>query len=188
MIVLLVEQIAPGADEIDIAVARVGYTLLGGLLAVLANLALWPGFEGARVEASMAAAISAHAAYAKAVFTTLLDGKPAPDAARRAAGLASNNLEASLSRALLEPHRGQDSAIERGAVVDAALRRMAGRLSVLALDRPVIMPEDAPLWAEWRAWLSAGLGKKPLERPALPAGPAAEALTRLARQAELMAN
>jgi uncharacterized membrane protein YccC len=188
MIVLLIEQIAPGANELTIAISRVGYTLLGGLLAVLGNLLLWPGFEGARVESSIRAAIAAHAAYANAVFTALLDGLPAPDAARRAAGLASNNLEASLSRALLEPHKHRDPAIERGALVDAALRRMAGRLSVLALDRPDLPPDSRHLWQEWQSWLETGLTAKPGARPKLPDDPAAETLTRLARQVELIAG
>jgi uncharacterized membrane protein YccC len=188
MIVLLVEQIAPGADELRVAALRVAYTLLGGTLAVLANLVLWPGFEGARVEESIRAAIAAHAAYARAVFAALLDGAPAPDAARRAAGLASNNLEASLSRALLEPHRGRDAVIERGAIVDAALRRIAGRLSVLALDRPVLAPEALPVWREFADWLVRNLGAPPAPRPKLPAGPATETLIRLARQVELIAE
>jgi uncharacterized membrane protein YccC len=187
MIVLLVEQIAPGASELEVAALRVAYTLLGGSLAVLGNLLLWPGFEGARLEAVIAAAIAAHGAYARAVFAALLDGGPAPDAARRAAGLASNNLEASLSRALLEPHKGRDKAIERGAIVDAALRRLAGRLSVLALDRPVVTPESRPLWEAWAGWLPASLAGGVAKRPDLPDGPGAETLTRLARQAELIA-
>ena len=186
MIVLLIEQIAPGADEATIAVSRVGYTVLGGLLAVAANLLLWPQFEGARVEAGIRAATRAHAAYAEAVFAALLEGGAAPDAPRRAAGLASNNLEASLSRALLEPHRRRDPMIERGAVVDAALRRFAGRLAVLALDRPVLAPEDLALWRRWQGWIVDGLERRPGARPPPPPGPAAETLTRLARQVELI--
>ncbi len=182
MIVLLVEQIAPGANEMTIALARVGYTLLGGLLAVLANLVLWPGFEGGRVEAGVKTAMAAHAAYAKAVFAAL-DGGPAADSARRAAGLASNNLEATLARALLEPHKARDPAISRGAVVDAALRRIAGSLSLLLVDPPVLGAD----WAEWRDFLLAGLAGTPTPRPKNQAsGPGAETLMRLARQVELL--
>ncbi len=186
MIVLLVEQIAPGANELDIAISRIAYTLLGGGLAILANLVLWPGFEGTRLEASIAGAIAAHAAYAKAVFQALQEGGPAPDAPRRAAGLASNNLEAALSRALLEPHRRRDPVIERGAVVDAALRRMAGRLSVLSLDRPPIPDAERPLWEEWKRWIEDCFCGKLRSRPAMPLGPGAETLGRLARQTELI--
>jgi uncharacterized membrane protein YccC len=188
MVVLLVEQIAPGASEIHVALARIGYTFLGGTLAILGNLLLWPGFESARLETSISAAIAAHAAYAKAVFAALLDGTGPPDAARRAAGLASNNLEASLARALAEPHRRADAIIERGAIVDAALRRMAGRLTVLALDHPIIPPKARPAWRDWQNWLAAGLNAKPPPRPSLPEGPGADALTRLARQVELISG
>ncbi len=188
MVVLLVEQIAPGASELNIAFARIFYTFLGGTLAILGNLLLWPGFEATRIETSIANAISAHATYAKAVFTALLEGTSAPDAARRAAGMASNNLEAALARALAEPHKDGDQAIERGAVVDAALRRMAGRLSLLALDRPVIPPESRPIWRDWQAWLTQSLDTKPMTRPPLPTGPGADALTRLARQVELISG
>jgi uncharacterized membrane protein YccC len=188
MVILLVEQIAPGTNELLLAVERIGYTFLGGTLAVLGNLLLFPGFEATRVETSIGNAIAAHAAYARAVFSALLDGTAAPDAARRAAGMASNNLEASLARALAEPHKGGDALIERGAVVDAALRRMAGRLSVLALDRPKIPPEARPLWQDWQNWLASSFAGKPPPRPPLPTGPAADALTRLARQVELISS
>ena len=76
--------------------------------------------------------------------------------------------------------------IERGAVVDAALRRMAGRLTVLALDRPVIAPASRPLWSAWAAWLAATLSGATAPRPVLPEGAGTETLTRLARQVELM--
>jgi uncharacterized membrane protein YccC len=188
MIVLLIEQIAPGNNELSIAELRIGYTLLGGVLAIFGNLLLWPGFEGARLDASIDDAIRAHTAYARAVFEALQEDKPAPAAPRRAAGLASNNLEAALSRALLEPHRRQDPAIGRGAVVDAALRRMAGRLSVLSLDRPVISETDRPLWAAWQCWLEDCLSNDRRPRPEFPSGPGAETLARLARQAELIAS
>ena len=188
MIVLLIEQISPGADELTIAISRVGYTLLGGGLAVLGNLVLWPSFGREGLESFISTAIDAHAAYVKAVFGALLDAGAAPDAAQRMAGLASNNLEAALSRSLLEPHKSRDPVIERGAIVDAALRRMAGRLSVLVLDRPVIPPQARPLWQEWQNWLVFCLSSKPIPRPPLPDGPGSEALTRLARQVELIAH
>ena len=188
MIVLLIEQLTPGNDELSIALSRVGYTLLGGGLAVLGNLILWPGFEGARLDTAIAAAIRAHIAYIHAVFAVLLEDQPAPAAPRRTAGLASNNLEAVLSRALLEPHRRQDPALERGAVVDAALRRMAGRLSVLSLDRPTIPAADRPHWEAWQRWLDDCLSGKIRPRPDLPPGSGAETLARLARQVELIAR
>jgi uncharacterized membrane protein YccC len=183
MIVLLVEQIMPGTDELTVAISRIGYTLLGGFLAVLANLLLWPGFEATRVEAGVKTAIAAHAAYAQATFAALAGGPPA-DTARRAAGLASNNLEATLSRALLEPHRKHDAAIARAAIADAALRRLAGSLSLLLLDPPA---EKPAAWAPWQDFLLAGLSGIKQPRPkTLPPGPAGDTLVRLARQVELL--
>jgi hypothetical protein len=102
--------------------------------------------------------------------------------------MASNNLEAALARALLEPHKSRDPVIERGAIVDAALRRMAGRLSVLALDRPPITPETGPLWQGWADWLTLRLAARSAPRPPLPPGPGAETLTRLARQVDLISG
>jgi uncharacterized membrane protein YccC len=189
MIVLLIEQLTPGLSETAVALYRVAYTLLGGMLAVLANAFLWPDFESGRVEPVIAGAIKAHADYAKAVFGALLDNAPLNDAPRRAAGLASNNLEATLTRALLEPHRPGDTAIARGAVVDAALRRMAGRLTVMLLNRPVIPPAARALWQDWRDWIVQGLTAGPSRpRPPLPDGPPGDALARLARQVELIAG
>ncbi len=191
MIVLLIEQFYPGSNDLLIASNRVAFTLVGGLMAVAGNLLLWPGFEHNRLDAARAAAMAAHAAYIDAAFAALLNNGGIPEPQRRAAGLASNNFEAGLSRALLEPHRGRDATLERCMVTDAALRRMAGRLAVLLLDRPTIAPDDHPAWLAWRDWLIQALtdpaGLAP--RPALPAGqgvePGHDALTRLARQAEL---
>ncbi len=56
------------------------------------------------------------------------------EAARRACGIASNNLEASLSRALQEPRRGQERKLEIDLAADAALRRLGGALLALQHD------------------------------------------------------
>ncbi|MCF3945174.1 FUSC family protein [Acidiphilium sp. AL] len=192
MIVLLIEQIAPGMNQWRIAASRVGFTLAGGLLAVAANLALWPSFESNRLASARDEAIAAHRAYLAASFAHLLDRAPLPDAARRQAGLASNNLEASISRALMEPHRTRDPLLRSALVADAALRRVAGRLAVLGFDRAPAAPEDRPLWQAWRDWLDAAFD--PARGPASPAPApvggevARESLTRLARQAELVAE
>jgi uncharacterized membrane protein YccC len=189
MIVLLVEQIEPGMTQWTIALSRVGFTLAGGALAVAANLALWPSFEGNRLGAARDAAIVAHRDYLGASFGYLFDRAAPPDVARRQAGLASNNLEASIARALMEPHRGHDPLLRSALVVDAALRRTAGRLAVLNLDPPPV-PGEFGLWHLWRDWLDAALD--PVRGPAPPLPPAvgrsesAESLRRLARQAELV--
>jgi uncharacterized membrane protein YccC len=186
LIVLLIEQIAPGADELHVALARLGYTFAGGGLAIAGTLLLWPEFAGAKLDSVIAQTVEAHATWLNAVFAMLLEGAPRPDAARRAAGLASNNLEAALARALLEPHAKGDKALGRAAVIDAALRRMAGRLAVLSLQPPAIAEAERPLWDTWRIWLNDCFHNNISERPPLPEGPGREALTRLARQIDLI--
>jgi uncharacterized membrane protein YccC len=189
MIVLLIEQIAPGTDQWTIALSRVGFTLAGGVLAVAANLALWPSFEGNRLGAARDAAIAAHRDYLTASFAYLLDRAVIPEAARRHAGLASNNLEASIARALMEPHRGHDPLLRSALVVDAALRRTAGRLAVLNLD-PIPAADERDLWQRWRDWLDTALdparGPVPPTPPPVARAASAESLRRLARQAELV--
>jgi hypothetical protein len=74
-------------------------------------------------------AIAAHSAYTEATFSMLLG--ETTDArlgqARRAAGVTSNALEALITRALLEPGKQNRDPLEAAMVVDAALRRCAGR-------------------------------------------------------------
>ncbi len=156
VVILLVEQIRPLEDQTQIALARAGYTILGGLIAVAANAVLWPAWQPAQVARDLKAAISAHAAYARAVLVgTGCD----PRRERRQAGLASNNLEASLQRAMHEPRRGQRDWLQAVLVADAALRRIAGRLAALSVDLPASLPDSAG-WvpetlqaiAEGRSW------------------------------------
>ena len=200
IIVLLVELGLPGTSELGIALMRALYTVAGGGLAIVSCLVLWPSFEPGRIEGEMRAAIVAHARYAEALLAALAQGAPpgttqgalwpAVEAARRAAGLASNNLEASLSRALLEPRRAGFARFEPALAIDAALRRMAGRLLALQHD-----PGAAGLGAEtlraWRGWIAASLaapaGMALAPPPVAPAeGTAAAALRRIARQVALI--
>ncbi len=136
LIVLLVESGLPGTSEWAIAAARAGFTTLGGAIAVAANFALWPSWEPQRLAQEARVAIGAHGAYADAVLAFLAGEAQvgAVDRARRAAGMASNNLEASISRALTEPGTTGRDRLEAALVIDAALRRIAGRLSAMQLD------------------------------------------------------
>ena len=188
MVVLLVEQLRPGESELYVALSRVIWSLLGGALAVVGSALLWPGFEAPKLETTMQAAKRAHAAYAGAVIAAVLtqSGWPTADSARRAAGLASNNLEAALARALAEPHKGHEGLLVRAATVDAVLRRMAGRLSLLTVERPDVAPEERTVWLAWPNWISKVLEDGALSpHPMLPSGPGAQDLARLAAQVEL---
>jgi uncharacterized membrane protein YccC len=184
VVILLVEQINPLEDQRSIALARAGFTILGGLLAVAANLLLWPSWEPEQVRGDLRKAIAAHAAYARAV---LRDRQRDPANARRLAGLASNNLEATLQRAMHEPRRGQRNKLQAVLVADAALRRIAGRLVALSLDTRKLCTGLTQATADWVIETLAALAEdKPTAARPDP-GSGVEALERLARQVELLA-
>jgi len=181
VVILLVEQIRPLEDQTSIALARAGYTVLGGLIAVAANIVLWPSWQPEQVKQDLATAIAAHAAYARAVLKP--DGRD-PARERSRAGLASNNLEASLQRAMHEPRRGQRDRLQSVLVADAAMRRIAGRLVALSLN-PAETPPNAAALADWTITTLEALttGRAPPKRPDTGAP---EGLERLARQVELL--
>jgi uncharacterized membrane protein YccC len=131
-VIFLVESIRPGHSQLDVALSRAGFTLAGGLIAVVANWVLWPSWEPDRVRQDLTLALQAHAVFARAVL--LPDADADFGRARRAAGLASNNLEASLARAMQEPRRSHRDRLQAVLVADATLRRVAGRLIAISLD------------------------------------------------------
>jgi uncharacterized membrane protein YccC len=211
MVILLVESGTPGASEIHIALMRALYTILGGVIALVCSLALWPGRQPQRALAEVRAAILAHAASADAVFGELLGEHAATqsDTARRQAGIASNSLEGALSRSMLEPRLVTGSHLNAALTIDAALRRLAGRLSVIRIQRQgatadgAAPPVSAADLAAWRAWVKASaatiLATPPDAQaaPVLPPRPplaasaedlVADSLTRIGRQIELIAG
>lgn len=181
-VILLVESIRPGQSQVRIAAARAGFTILGGLIAIVANRLLWPAWEPDAVPATLRRAIAAHAAYAGAVLGDAPEAEQA--ARRRAAGLASNNLEATLARAMQEPHRGQRDALQAVLVADATLRRIAARLAAMRLG---LRPPSASAAAVWATDALSALarGEQPTPRPAAAADEPGE---RLARQVGLLAS
>jgi uncharacterized membrane protein YccC len=197
IVVLLSEIGQPGASEWVLAGMRGLYTAIGGLLALAGCLILWPSWEPSRLVNEVRTAIESHARYADAEISYLLGerSRDLVELTRRAAGVASNNLEASLSRALQEPRHASREALESALVIDAALRRFAGRFSTMQLN-PSLRTELAdPVWRSWREWivpamqaLAAGTADLP-PKPLLSADcPAADILLRIARQLELIAG
>jgi len=195
LLVLLVEVGDTTQNEWMVLGMRAAFTLAGGLLALGGCYLLWPSWEPSRVRREVAAGIAAHGAYAEAELSFLLNETDAAavDGARRAAGLASNNIEASVSRALLEPGQAARDRLEAALVIDAALRRFAGRISAMQLDPTLCETLPPATWRAWRDWIGGSMrglaqGQPRLApRPPLQAGPKAEALQRIARQIELMA-
>ena len=178
LVVLLVEQVRPLEDQRSIALARAGFTVLGGLIAVAANALLWPSWQPAQVAADLASSLRAHAAYAQSVLFPAGGGSARE---RRQAGLASNNLEASLQRAMHEPRRGQRDRLQAVLVADATLRRIAGRLAAISLDKQAADAQQGAWVVETLQALQRGEAAAP--RP-VPSG--AEQLDRLMRQVELL--
>ena len=184
VVILLTEQLHPSSNPFAVARDRAALTVLAGFVAIAANALLWPSWEPNQAEADLARAIAAHADFARAVL-----GKTgAVDLARRQAGLATNNLEAAIERALHEPRRGQGTRLLHLRVADATLRRIGGRLTAWSLDPAPI--ENAQNCAQ-AAWVQAALADlADARRPSLrPPGMAAdETLARMARQVEMLAG
>jgi len=192
LVVLLVETGTPGASEWMIAVARGVLTTTGGVIAAAANFLLWPSREPDLVEAETRRAIAAHGVYADSEFAAMLGAGPdTRPAARRAAGIASNTLEALITRALLQPGRGGRDRLEAAMVVDAALRRFAGSLAALPLDPASAARLPEQTLRAWRDWIGDGTRRLASGCAGLrprPAGPEAGALLHMGRQIELMAG
>lgn len=192
LIVLLVETGAPDAGEWHIALARAVLTTLGGVIALAANYVLWPSREPDLVADEVKAAIKAHGLFAEADFSALLrEGSHAAVVqSRRAAGVASNGLEALITRAMLEPGRQADETLEAAMVIDAALRRCAGRLATLQHD-PASLALPAETLRRWRDWIAGSLRGMADGTTALPPRPsdgATDTLIRMARQIELLSG
>jgi hypothetical protein len=194
MVVLLSELGRPDTSEFLIAALRAGYTVAGGVIAVASGALLWPSWEPARVREALGTAIRAHAAYADLELAALLQPgtvtADALEAVRRAAGLASNNLEAALNRALQEPRGAARRESETALVVDAALRRMAGRLLALQHD-PIQAGSDPATLTAWRRWMAESFAALQSGKPlpdATPPDDAHPAMGRMARQVALIAG
>jgi uncharacterized membrane protein YccC len=183
VVILLVEQIRPSEDQLSITLARAGFTIFGGILAVAANILLWPSWEPDQVRRDLQQAIAAHAAFAQTVFFG-----PAAQVGRdrRRAGLASNNLEASLQRAMHEPRRGQRDRLQAVLVADGILRRIAGRLVAISLEKPDFSAPAAGAVCNWviEALKNLVADGPVLARPADFSG--IERLERVARQVEVL--
>lgn len=192
-LVVLVELLRPGTSTWYIVEMRVLFSIAGGLIAVVGCLFLWPSWEHGRLRRELAAAIGTMGQYADAILSlALADGPPAPiDERRQRAGVALNNLEAAISRALQEPRQPAEvrRRLEGIMVVDATLRRLGGRLSVLQHDTAFHATLSADAWAAWRDWIRMAFGALSAgtlidARP--PEGERLEILARIARQIELL--
>jgi uncharacterized membrane protein YccC len=193
LVVLLVESGSPDAGGWMIAAARAALTTIGGLIAVGANFVLWPSREPDLVAPEVKRAIAAHGAYLEANFSMLLGEATDTqlDQARRAAGVSSNMLEALITRALLEPGNKNRDPLEAAMVVDAALRRCAGRLAAMQHDPTLARRVPREVLKTWRDWAAKSMRRLTAGNTDLPPRPNetdADALARIGRQIELIAG
>ncbi|MCB8880514.1 FUSC family protein [Acidisoma cellulosilytica] len=211
MVILLVESSAPGASEINIALMRALYTIIGGVLALVCSLALWPGRQPQRALSEVRAAIAAHAKVVDTTLALILGESDLADwdSCRRQCGMTSNMLESALSRSLLEPRLISGAHVNAALTIDAALRRIMGRSTVLRVSwaaattegrQPPVPVETIRQWRQWCADCATRvLSENPQRateinlppRPTLDAPadePVSDSLRRIARQIELIAG
>lgn len=189
LIVLLVEVVEPGHGSWEVAGMRALLTLLGGFIAVGSALVLWPIWEPDQVRLELRKAIRAHAAFALAVLCAGHEAETsgARAQAARAAGLALNDLEAALARALQQPRAGRHPQVETAMVADATLRRISARLTALRYAVETAEPEALAAWSGWITATLANLGGEGAPAP-MPAAPHSDGLRRLVGQVELLAE
>ena len=189
LVVLLVEVVEPGHGSWEVAGMRALLTLLGGLIAVASALVLWPIWEPDQVRLELRKAVRAHAAFARAVLCAGPEAEASGLRAQaaRGAGLALNDLEAALARALQQPRAGRHPQVEAAMVADATLRRISARLMALRYAVEVADPEALAAWSGWITATLSNLGGEDEDpSPPMPSVPRSDGLTRLVAQIELL--
>jgi uncharacterized membrane protein YccC len=186
LIVVLIEVVVPGQGAWVTAGMRLLYTLVGGIVAVGCCLVLWPSWEPDRLRQELQKTLLAYADWAQLSLSAIAGGPgEGHDRARGTAGVAHNNFEAALSRALQEPNWEYEDGLEAMMVADAALRRFGATLMALHYDDTPPSPACAGQWREWLALTLRDLGAK-REPTAPPGDGGSETLARLGRQILLL--
>lgn len=140
-VVLLTE--AHGPVTVAFTIERLGSTLLGGALALLAALFFWPVWERDRLPPILAKALDANRDFMHLIATRLAEGGSYDSltiAAKRRAEAANSAVFSSLQRMMADP-RHRRRGLEQVAAYTNGNQRVTKALTVLALQlRP-----DAPL-------------------------------------------
>ena len=133
MFVLILDLTHPGVREVSIAGVRAMNTVIGGVIALVGCVVLWPGSEGDRLKLALADAVEGNGRLAALALASPADQDQPVQAARRQAGLSSNRADEARRRAALEIwwRRGELKAADE---VQAALRRLAGTAIALWLQ------------------------------------------------------
>lgn len=128
-------------------VERIGNTLGGATIAVIAGYLLWPSPERRRLPEQIADALDATRAYLNVAFAPLAARAADQEAARSAAELAIANVDAALGRMLAEPAHMRAHADRAMAMLTYMQRvsRHLTRLSVYTSRRSPHLPSAEPL-------------------------------------------
>lgn len=142
LIVLIVDVTHPGTNELALAGLRALNSLLGGVIAFGGSVLLWPSWEPDRMRRLMAGALRSCGSFCSLALAGTAS-RQALLQARRAAGLAISNAEASHERQSLEAwlRRGP---IEAALSVMVLIRGLHG-IAVAAWLHPRTPPAEEPV-------------------------------------------
>ncbi|RYD30101.1 MAG: hypothetical protein EOP87_17165, partial [Verrucomicrobiaceae bacterium] len=144
MVVLLMESHQP--VTLAFALERMGSTLGGGLLALLAALIFWPAWERNRFPRIMEKALRSNLSYLRLTVDRLRDGglhdEPLVEAIQ-AAESANTDAFSSLKRMIADP-KNQQAGLQQAAALANGNQRITQALSVIVLhldNRKTLHPE-----------------------------------------------
>jgi uncharacterized membrane protein YccC len=143
MLVLITESAMP--VTIRLPLMRLGATLAGGTVALLAALFLWPSWERRRFPALLATALRANGTYLQAVAAQLIAGRALVGEAvlaKRAAETANAEAGASLEKMLAEPS-GQHANVAQAGALTAYAQRLTRAITLLAVQLRPGEPQPA---------------------------------------------
>lgn len=134
---------------------RILDNLVGAAFGMLATFTLWPSWEAGFLHHRLAEDLRRNGRFLLVAIDAWLGTATMrqADDARRQAGLAGNNAEASLRRALEEPRRYPCYQIAAAIAITAAARRLAG-VAALIMQSPTV-PEAMGRISEMRLNLQA---------------------------------
>jgi uncharacterized membrane protein YccC len=118
---------------------RILDNIVGAAIGMLATFMLWPSWEANFLRLRLAEDLRRNGRFLLAALDAWLGTATMREAdnARRQAGLAGNNAEASLRRALEEPRRYPSHQIAAAMAITAAARRLAGIAALIMQSPPV---------------------------------------------------
>jgi uncharacterized membrane protein YccC len=160
----------PEIYEPTLAALRAFNSVLGGILALLVGVLVWPEKEPRQLAGALARALERHADYAQALILGKAGGGAAQDvvALRREACLSADNAEASLQRLQQNPvHR--DRNVDTAVGLLNAMRRITAAGTVLEIQPP--LSAETPEAAALRDYGQALAGALHPRAPAPAPGP-----------------